>query len=93
MESNNAGPQGGQSQLDTGKGVEMSMRRVKCFNCRHLAAIIVQSLHVRTRISQLNWHGLLSLVEVGTVENPNPWILAVTTGEDISHRTDGALLR
>ena len=93
--SNNASPQGGQSQRDQGQG-EMSMRGVKCFNCRkkgHLAAKCPEP----PRKTENKPTGPARMIESGekveTVENSNPWVLAVATNEETTQLTDGTVPR
>ena len=93
VEQSNSSPQGSQPQRDKGQGVEMSMRGVKCFNCRkkgHIATNCPEPPRKNDKSSE-STRRIESGKEIEAVENPNPWILAVTTEKETCQSTDGTL--
>ena len=62
----------------------MSMRGVKCFNCRkkgHLVTNCPKPPRKNDKFTE-STRRIESGKEIETVESPNPWILAVTTEEE-----------
>ena len=95
VEQSNSSPQGSQPQRDKGQEVEMSMRGVKCFNCRkkgHIATNCPEPPRKNDKSSE-STRRIESGKEIEAVENPNPWILTVTTGKETCQLTDGTLPR